>query len=88
VWGVIWTIIALAYFAGAVLVGLVAFKVCLLHVMVSVPYTDCTLKESAAQQKSDAKHFLPVPGSGALSVSPDVFLLSMSIVLGSALLGL
>ncbi|KAI0045139.1 hypothetical protein FA95DRAFT_1495908 [Auriscalpium vulgare] len=45
VWGVIWLIIACAFFAAGIIVGLVAFK------------------ESTAQQKADAKHFLPVPGS-------------------------
>ncbi|KAG6328254.1 hypothetical protein ID866_10835 [Astraeus odoratus] len=45
VWGVIWLIIAIIFFAAGVLVGIVAFK------------------QSATQQKEDASHFLPVPGS-------------------------
>jgi hypothetical protein len=37
-------------------------------------------KESARQQKSDASHFLPVPGSsGAFSVSPDLPFLLVSM---------
>ncbi|KAF7322539.1 hypothetical protein HMN09_00032400 [Mycena chlorophos] len=42
-------------------------------------------KESTAQQKSDASHFLPAPGSSsaALDVSPNVFLMtSVALVLG------
>jgi len=56
VWGVIWLIQALIFFALGVIVGLVAFK------------------QSEAQQKSDASHFLPVPGSksGASPVTPNV----------------
>ncbi|CAL1703338.1 unnamed protein product [Somion occarium] len=53
VWGVLWLLEAFAFFAGGILVGLVAFK------------------QSAAQQKEDTSHFLPVPGTnhnGALSI--------------------
>ncbi|KAI0792726.1 peptidase M50B-like-domain-containing protein [Abortiporus biennis] len=45
VWGVIWLLVAFAFFAGGILVGLAAFK------------------QSAAQQATDASHFIPVPGS-------------------------
>ncbi|KAI0062001.1 hypothetical protein BV25DRAFT_1825868 [Artomyces pyxidatus] len=65
VWGVIWLIIAFAFFAAGIIVGLVAFK------------------ESAAQQKQDAKHFLPVPGSsGAPPMAP---LSAFLVVCASAL---
>ncbi|GJJ12224.1 hypothetical protein Clacol_006465 [Clathrus columnatus] len=62
VWGVIWLIIAFAFFIGGILVGLVAFK------------------ESAAQQKEDSKHFLPVPGSNdALQYSmPSLLWIALS----------
>ncbi|KAJ7632215.1 peptidase M50B-like-domain-containing protein [Roridomyces roridus] len=43
-------------------------------------------KESAAQQKQDASHFLPAPGShsAALAVSPNIFLVScVALVLGA-----
>jgi len=73
VWGVLWLVIALIFFAGGVLVGLVAFK------------------QSAEQQKEDAKHFLPVPhaNSGAVSTaSIPSTLLMMGLVIGSALFGL
>lgn len=84
VWGVIWLIIAFCFFAGGVLVGLACFKVC------PVPaglFSDCThpswslssLQQSAAQQKQDSSHFLPVPGSsGALQLLPTQYLLAAS----------
>ncbi|KAG5727390.1 hypothetical protein E4T56_gene11948 [Termitomyces sp. T112] len=60
VWGVIWLIQALIFFALGVIVGLVAFK------------------ESAAEQKEQSEHFLPVPGSqsGAMLISPCVLLVT------------
>lgn len=64
--------ISLVFFAGGLLVGLVAFK------------------QSAEQQKEDAKHFLPVPhSSGAMSTAniPST-LVMMGLVLGSMLFGL
>lgn len=71
VWGVLWLVIAIIFFAAGILVGLAAFK------------------ESAQQQKEDASHFLPVPGSksGAASMAiPSGF--AMLTVLGlSAFLG-
>jgi len=45
-------------------------------------------KDSAKEQAAETQHFLPIPGSAALCLSPDKVLLSMSIVLGSVLLGL
>jgi len=71
VWGVLWLVIALIFFAGGLIVGLVAFK------------------QSAAQQKQDASHFLPVPHSGAVSMAsiPSAFAM-MGLVLGSVLFGL
>ena len=72
-WGVIWLIQALVFFAGGVIVGLVAFK------------------QSAAQQKEDASHFLPVPHahSGTVSTAniPNV-LIMIAFVIGSTLFGL
>ncbi|VDB84589.1 unnamed protein product [Peniophora sp. CBMAI 1063] len=68
VWGVIWLLIAIVFFAAGILVGLAAFK------------------ESAAQQAEDSKHFLPVPGSGALANAPiPTALLSLVIVVGTIL---
>jgi hypothetical protein len=72
VWGVLWLIIALIFFAAGLIVGLVAFK------------------QSAEQQKEDAKHFLPVPGSksGAVSTaSIPSTLMMMGLVVGSILFG-
>jgi len=73
VWGVLWLVIALIFFAAGVLVGLVAFK------------------QSAEQQKDDAKHFLPVPHahSGAVSTAniPST-LVMMGLAIGSVLFGL
>ncbi|KIM87416.1 hypothetical protein PILCRDRAFT_814937 [Piloderma croceum F 1598] len=72
VWGVLWLIIALIFFAAGLIVGLVAFK------------------QSAEQQKEDAKHFLPVPGSksGAVSTaSIPSALMMMGLVVGSILFG-
>jgi len=70
VWGVIWLIQALIFFALGIIVGLVAFK------------------QSEAKQKSDAAHFIPVPGSsGALSISPDTFVISI-VTCGLGVLGL
>ncbi|KAI0311503.1 peptidase M50B-like-domain-containing protein [Amylostereum chailletii] len=69
VWGVIWLIIACAFFALGIIVGLLVFK------------------ESASEQAEDASHFLPVPGSGALSVSPWQSRLLMLAALASTLLG-
>ncbi|KAJ7586887.1 hypothetical protein C8J56DRAFT_1051188 [Mycena floridula] len=59
VWGVLWLLVAITYFAAGIIVGLIAFE------------------ESAAQQKSNSSHFLPVLGakSGALSLSPASFVL-------------
>ncbi|KAJ7756868.1 peptidase M50B-like-domain-containing protein [Mycena maculata] len=61
VWGFIWLIQALVFFAAGVLVGLAAFK------------------ESTAEQKVDAAHFLPAPGShsAALLTSPNAVLVSV-----------
>ncbi|KAF9009528.1 peptidase M50B-like-domain-containing protein [Cyathus striatus] len=45
-----------------------------------------SFKETAAQQKEDSSHFLPVPGShsGALSITPNVIFISViSLVLGA-----
>jgi hypothetical protein len=72
VWGVLWLIIALIFFAAGLIVGLVAFK------------------QSAEQQKEDAKHFLPVPGSNsgaASTASIPSALIMMGLVVGSILLG-
>jgi hypothetical protein len=73
VWGVIWLIIALIFFAAGILVGLVAFK------------------QSAAQQKADASHFLPVPHShsGAVSATgiPNEFVMT-ALAIGTVLFGL
>ncbi|KAK7472487.1 hypothetical protein VKT23_000602 [Stygiomarasmius scandens] len=70
VWGVIWLIQALIFFALGIIVGLVAFK------------------QSAAVQKENASHFLPVPGSsGALSTAPSALMatvLSFFVLFGSA----
>ena len=72
VWGVLWLVIAIIFFAGGVLVGLVAFK------------------ESAQQQKEDASHFLPVPGSksGAASMTTPCGLVMLTMLGLSAFLGL
>jgi len=72
VWGVLWLVIAIIFFAAGVLVGLVAFK------------------ESAQQQKEDASHFLPVPGSksGAASTTIPSGLAMLTLLLMSTLLGL
>jgi hypothetical protein len=72
VWGVLWLIIALIFFAAGLIVGLVAFK------------------QSVEQQKEDAKHFLPVPGSNsgaASTASIPSALIMMGLVVGSILLG-
>ena len=46
-------------------------------------------KQSAAQQKSDASHFLPVPHSGAVSTTSIPSLLAiMGLTVGSLLFGL
>jgi len=70
VWGVIWLIQAIGFFAIGIIVGLVAFK------------------QSAAQQKADSAHFLPVPGShsGSLTAAslPGMFMISLAFA--SALL--
>ena len=81
-WGVLWLIIAFAFFAAGVVVGLAAFKVRVPTIPFPVP---CIIsdsdsnrllphfffQESSAQQAEDAKHFLPVPGSsGALQLLP------------------
>lgn len=65
VWGIIWTFIAICFFAAGIIVGLVAFK------------------QSAAQQKEDASHFLPVPHShsGTTSIAGIPSLLSMGALL-------
>ncbi|KAJ7577537.1 peptidase M50B-like-domain-containing protein [Mycena floridula] len=72
VWGVLWLMVAIIYFAAGIIVGLVAFK------------------QSAAQQKTDSSHFLPVPGakSGALSPSPAGFVLSTIIAFVSGLISM
>ncbi|THV05121.1 hypothetical protein K435DRAFT_826609 [Dendrothele bispora CBS 962.96] len=71
VWGVIWLIQALIFFALGVIVGLVAFK------------------QSAAVQKDNASHFLPVPGSsGAISTEPGAFMataFSFFVLFGTAI---
>ena len=72
VWGVLWLVIAIIFFAAGVLVGLVAFK------------------ESAQQQKEDASHFLPVPGSksGAASMTIPSGLAMLTLLGMSTFLGL
>jgi len=73
VWGVLWLIIALIFFAAGIIVGLVVFK------------------ESAAQQKQDASHFLPVPHphSGTVSTaSIPSSLVIIGLAIGSTLSGL
>lgn len=72
VWGVLWLIISLMFFAGGIIVGLVVFK------------------ESAAQQKEDAKHFLPVPHSNSGAVSTASIpngLVILGLAVGSTLFG-
>jgi hypothetical protein len=72
VWGVLWLIISLMFFAGGIIVGLVVFK------------------ESAAQQKDDAKHFLPVPHSNSGAVSTASIpngLVILGLAVGSTLFG-
>ncbi len=71
VWGVIWLIQAFAFFAAGIIIGLVAFKVCtpFRPPLSRSPLTARASRkqQSAAQQKADSEHFLPVPGSsGAL----------------------
>lgn len=68
VWGVIWLLIAIIFFAAGILVGLAAFK------------------ESASQQAEDSKHFLPVPGSGALANAPIPSALLLLVVAVATLL--
>jgi F0F1-type ATP synthase membrane subunit c/vacuolar-type H+-ATPase subunit K len=68
VWGVLWLIIALIFFAAGIIVGLVAFK------------------QSAAQQKEDAKHFLPVPHSGTpLTANIPSAMMMLGLVIGTVL---
>ncbi|KAI0692214.1 peptidase M50B-like-domain-containing protein [Cytidiella melzeri] len=57
VWGVIWLLQAIVFFAAAIIVGIVTFK------------------ESSAQQASDSRHFLPVPGSHSAAPSLSCSLL-------------
>lgn len=57
VWGVIWLIIAFGFFAGGILVGLVAFK------------------QSAAEQKEESLHFIPIPGANSAMRFPFSFTL-------------
>lgn len=73
-WGLVWLIIAFAFFAAGIIVGLVAFKVwntprflCL-----SETLKFFAKKQSAEQQREDASRFLPVPGSSnsGISLSP------------------
>jgi len=71
VWGFLWLVVAFAFFAAGVIVGLVAFK------------------QNVEQQKADASHFLPVPGSknAALSLSPN-YLAAWTLTVSLSILGL
>jgi len=76
VWGFIWMIQAVIFFALGVIVGLVAFKVCLiiLYDAFSLEIDCAFIQESAAEQKESSSHFLPVPGSssGSPGLLPDM----------------
>ncbi|RDB24261.1 hypothetical protein Hypma_008574 [Hypsizygus marmoreus] len=62
VWGVLWLIVAFIFFAAGVIVGLVAFKL-FSHPNLHTHSPHSPPQQSTAQQKADADHFLPVPGS-------------------------
>jgi len=93
VWGVIWLVIAFIFFLLGIMVGILAFKV--RHSLRCTVFLCCSLlrvivvQQSAAQQKEDAEHFLPVPGSnGAIAMPLSAPLALLVSTLSSALLSL
>jgi len=76
VWGFIWMIQAVIFFALGVIVGLVSFKVGLVifYDSFSLKTDGAFFQESAAEQKESSSHFLPVPGSssGSPILLPDL----------------
>ena len=89
------------FFILGILVGILAFKVrhplyCISFCVLIAP-RDCSffllpwLQQSAAEQKQDAEHFLPVPGSKNAAVGASPLSTPLALLVGtlsSALLGL
>ncbi|KAG2140975.1 peptidase M50B-like-domain-containing protein [Suillus bovinus] len=71
VWGVIWLLVAFAFFAAGIIVGLVVFKVLASFASVKITLMGEISQESSSEQESSAAHFLPAPGSsGAMASVP------------------